>query len=74
MTTTPRRRVIRPTRPVSAESTQQRKLTARREQLEREQKSLSRWMSRMKRAFHAVEKQQKKVTRLEREIKRLASM
>jgi hypothetical protein len=44
---------------------------ARCSKLEAEQQSLSRWMSRLKRAFHAVEKQQQKVTRLEREIARL---
>jgi hypothetical protein len=49
----------------------QTKLLARRSRLETEQQTLSRWMSRLKRAFHAVEKQQQKVTRLEREIARL---
>jgi hypothetical protein len=71
--TTLRRLVIRPTRAVPADSILHRKLASRREQLEREQASLSRWMSRMRRAFHTVEKQQKKVARLEREIERLSS-
>ena len=74
MTTTPRRRVIRPPRPAVDETTRQRKLFARRAQLESEQDNLSRWMSRMKRAFHAVEKQQKKVARLERELERMSSV
>jgi hypothetical protein len=66
MTTTPRRRVIRPPRPVTGDTARQRKLASRRTQLQAEQQSLSRWMSRLKRAFHAVEKQQQKVSRLER--------
>jgi hypothetical protein len=49
------------------------KLLARRSKLEAEQECLTRWMSRLKRAFHAVEKQQQKVARLEREITRLQS-
>ena len=43
----------------------------RREQLAKEQSGLTRWMSRLKRAFHAVERQQAKVSRVEREISRL---
>jgi hypothetical protein len=43
-------------------------LATKREQLHKEQQSLGRWMSRLKRAFHAVEKQQRRVTRLERQI------
>jgi hypothetical protein len=53
------------------EGPRQTKLLARRSKLEAEQQCLIRWMSRLKRAFHAVEKQQQKVTRLEREIARL---
>ena len=71
MTTTPRRRVIRPPRPVTDDTLRQRKLATRRTRLQLEQQSLSRWMSRLKRSFHAVEKQQKTVSRLEREIARL---
>ena len=71
MTTTLRRRVIRPQRPATDDTLRQRKVAARRTRLQLEQQSLSRWMSRLKRAFHAVEKQQKAVSRLEREIARL---
>ena len=71
MTTTPRRRVIRPPRPATDETKRQRKLAARRTRLQSEQQSLSRWMSRLRRAFHAVEKQKKTVARLEREIARM---
>ncbi|MFO1007273.1 MAG: hypothetical protein U0929_15035 [Planctomycetaceae bacterium] len=49
----------------------ERKLAARRVRLATEKQSLDRWMSRLKRAFHAVEKQQTKVARLERAIEQL---
>jgi hypothetical protein len=67
----PRRRLLRPARPSADHGPRQTKLLARRSRLEAEQQCLTRWMSRLKRAFHAVEKQQGKVTRLEREIARL---
>jgi len=67
----PRRRILRPGRTVAEDGPRQTKLLARRSRLETEQQALCRWMSRLKRAFHAVEKQQQKVTRLEREIARL---
>jgi hypothetical protein len=65
MTTTPRRRVIRPPPATADATTRQRKITARRTRLLAEQQNLSRWMSRLRRAFHAVEKQQQKIARLE---------
>ena len=68
MTTTPRRRVLRPPRPAVEDPQRQQKLAAKRVQLHKEQQSLGRWMSRLKRAFHAVEKQQGRVARLERQI------
>ena len=73
MTTTPRRRVLRPSRPVTDDAAQQRKIADRRTRLVAEQQTLARWMSRLKRAFHAVEKQQQKISRLDREIARLES-
>lgn len=73
MTTIPRRRVLRPSRPATDDEARQRKITDRRTRLLAEQQTLSRWMSRLKRAFHAVEKQQQKISRLEREIVRLES-
>ena len=69
--TTPRRRVLRPVRPDAGEGVRERKLAARRVRLAAEKQSLDRWMSRLKRAFHAVEKQQVKVARLERTIEQL---
>jgi hypothetical protein len=67
----PRRRLLRPSRPLADDGPRHAKLLMRRSRLEAEQQCLTRWMSRLKRAFHAVEKQQQKVTRLEREIARL---
>ncbi|HEV3302408.1 MAG TPA: hypothetical protein VG055_22325 [Planctomycetaceae bacterium] len=66
-----RRRILRPSRSLVDDGLRQTQLVTRRSRLEAEQQALSRWMSRLKRAFHAVEKQQQKVTRLEREISRL---
>lgn len=59
MTTTPRRRVLRPTRATPDDSARQRTIPKKRARLQEEQQSLLRWMSRLKRAFHAVEKQQR---------------
>jgi hypothetical protein len=67
----PRRRLLRPVRPPVDDGRRQAQLTTRRLRLESEQQSLKHWMSRLRRAFHAVERQQLRVTRLEREIARL---
>ncbi len=40
-------------------------------QLSREQVLLDRWMSRLRRAFHALEKQQQRTTRLQRRLAQL---
>lgn len=69
--TTPRRRVLRPLRLGEADGARDPKLAARRVRLATEKQCLDRWMSRLKRAFHAVEKQQTKVARLERAIEQL---
>jgi hypothetical protein len=66
--TTPRRRVLRPRRTPAENAARARKVATRRARLEKEQAGLSRWMTKLKRAFHAVEKHQKTVSRLEREI------
>jgi hypothetical protein len=49
----------------------QQQLLKLRPRLEAEHKTLNRWMSRLKRAFHAVEKSLQKLARLERHINRL---
>ena len=69
--TTPRRRVLRPIIHDAGDSVRERKLVARRVRLAAEKQSLDRWMSRLKRAFHVVEKQQVKIARLERAIEQL---
>jgi len=67
----PRRRIVRPIRPVTVDTRRQDQLIDRRSRLQTEQESLARWMKRLRRAFHAVEKNQARVCRLEREIARL---
>jgi hypothetical protein len=39
--------------------------------LEQERRALGRWLTRLKRAFHAFEQHQRKVAQLERQIARL---
>ena len=66
---TPRRRVLRRSPATDAVSLrEQQRLQKRRDQLEKERLALNRWMTRLRRAFHAVEKQQAKISRLERQI------
>src|SRR5437868_3205138 len=71
MTTTSRRRVLRNLPTAADDTVRLRKLGTRRIRLQAEQEVLTRWMSRLRRAFHAVEKQQQRISRLEREIARL---
>ena len=70
---TPRRVVLRPPRPTVDNDRQRRQdaILRHRARLHKEQQALARWMTRLKRAFHAVEKQQRRVTTLERAIARL---
>ena len=68
---TPRRRVLRSLRAEADESLRQQKLLKCRERLHKEQKIHARWMSKLKPAFHAMEKQQRKVARLEGVIAKL---
>lgn len=65
----PRRRVLRPRPPQTfVDPRRLRALERRREQLKKDRASLERWKSRLRRAFRAVERQQAKVIRLERQI------
>jgi hypothetical protein len=66
----PRRRLIRSASPASNGQVQ-RKIQRLRIRLEHEQVALQRWMARMKRAFHVVEKQEKTVSRLRRQLREL---
>ena len=63
----PRRRLIRPesTSPHSANQQQLHKLRTR---LEQERKIFTRLMSRLRRTFHAVEKSERHLNRVERQI------
>ena len=65
--TAPRRRILRPESAPSPVRTHV-QWQALRQKLDRERTALARWMSRLKRAFHAMEKQQQTVARLERRI------
>jgi hypothetical protein len=68
---TPRRRVLRPPRAEADESLRQQKLLKCRDRLQKERQVLARWVSKLRRAFHAMEKQQRKVARLEAVIAKL---
>ena len=67
----PRRRLLRPSRPADPDPRRARQAQRRREQLAKERTSLMRWMARLKRAFHAMEKSQVRIARLERNLSRL---
>jgi hypothetical protein len=68
----PRRRLVRPA-PLPATPSRQthQQLLKLRARLDQERKTLTRWMTRLKRAFHAVEKSQVKLARIERFITKL---
>ena len=67
MTTTRRRRVLRPA--TSAPTAASVQLSRWRGKLAEEQQALRRWMAKLKRAFHSLEKHQQRVARLERQIR-----
>ena len=66
--TTARRRVLRSAPPTVTDARQQQRLARVREQLASERAALARWLTRLKRAFHAVEKQQARISRIERRL------
>jgi exonuclease VII large subunit len=69
---TPRRRLIRPPTTTGQSNQQhQRKVQKLRERLGHERASLARWQTRLKRAFNAVEKAQKRIVRLEKQLANL---
>jgi len=69
--TTPRRRILR-RHAVNSNNGHSRPDNARlpvwQARLERERKTFDRWLTRLKRACHALEKQQRRIGRLERQI------
>ena len=70
--TTPRRRIVRPG-PAHAPAANTGRLVKVHEKLDNERASLDRWMSRLKRAFNALQKHQRRVAHLERRIRHLES-
>lgn len=69
---TPRRRLIRsPVIPNQGTQQHQHKVQKLREHLARERAALTRWQTRLKRAFNAVEKAKKRIVRLERQLTNL---
>lgn len=65
----PRRRIVRPT-PMVLSITPERQLRLHklRMKLALERSQLARWMKRLRRAFHSVEKTQVRLTRLEKQL------
>jgi hypothetical protein len=66
----PRRRLIRP-EPNSSTSENHQQLHKLRTRLEQERKIFTRLMSRLRRTFHAVEKSERRLNRVERQIAHL---
>jgi hypothetical protein len=68
---TPRRRLVRPSLPPAISGpNRQAQLQKVRTRMDQERGALTRWMSRLKRAFHAVEKIQQRINRLEKKLTR----
>jgi len=67
---TPRRRLIRSMRPEPLHPQLQRRINKQRARLDHERLALSRWQKRLRRAFNAVEKCQKTIARIERQLTR----
>jgi hypothetical protein len=67
--TTPRRRLVRPLA-VAAASVQrrQRRTQNLRSKLDRDREALTRWMIKLRRAFHTVERLQLRIARTDRKI------
>ena len=66
-----RRRVLRNQQPITAtEARRLDRIQKKREQLDKERVALGRWMTKLKRAFHTMEKLQGRIGRLERDIAR----
>jgi len=69
---TARRRLIRPLAPpATVEPQYHTQIEKLRDRLEQERAGLARWMSRLRRAFHAVEKHDRQIGRLERQITKM---
>lgn len=67
----PRRRLVRPvSQPVTCPSSE-RRIQKLRSRLEIERAALARWQTKLRRAFTTVDKLQKTIVRLERQLARL---
>jgi len=64
----PRRCIIRPAPTPPTSQQRQQQLQKLRSRIDHERSSLGRWQTRLKRAFTTVEKHQKRIARLERQI------
>jgi hypothetical protein len=69
---TVRRRIQRPPRqPTAVDARRSSRLQIKHERLAKEPAALKRWMAKLKRSFHAVEKQQLRIARLKRQLANL---
>jgi hypothetical protein len=69
--TTPRRRIIRPTSTSTSTPDQSQQVQKLRAKLDTERRGLARWLSRLRRAFTAMNKHSERITRLERQITKI---
>jgi hypothetical protein len=67
----PRRRLIRPALAPVVAPERPRQLQKLRDRLEKERAALGRWQTKLKRAFNAVEKCQRRIARIERQLTHL---
>ena len=67
----PRRRLVRPALAPEPDPQRHHQLQKLRVRQEEERRVLARWMSKLKRSFHQVEKIQERISRIERQITRL---
>lgn len=63
-----RRRVLRPVPLTEAEPRRTRRRERQQRQLDADLRSVRRWTSRLRRAFHAVERLQSRIDRLKRQL------
>jgi len=66
--TAPRRRLVRSPPVPAPRPERQARLHRLRQRLEKERAMLARWMARLRRAFHVVEKQLQRIARIERQL------
>jgi hypothetical protein len=67
--TAPRRRILRPVAAAhAADARRQAQRERQRDKLAKEQQALQTWMRRLRRAFHAIERIQGRISRLQRQI------